>query len=305
MRPTNGLDNFVEEYGFSLPTGVSVTDCLERYLDAKRSALLFSKGVVLVEGDGEEILLPALVENALGVSLDEIGISVINIGSVAFEHIASIFSEERLQRYCSVVTDSDTYLKDAKKSKENASKLGESRKAKLDALSESNPWIKPFYADYTFEVDFSNIPENIEYIKKVIDSTYKYEKVVQGHLDNLTEDLSKRYDEVLTLAENMGKGWYATVLSSVINEKVYIPEYLVKAIAFASQEVVNNGILRKMAIHVLQTYEDSDACELIKILLETNNNTLSLIEKCCDTIEDHKSFFIYYNYLKELGAINE
>ena len=103
----------------------------------------------------------------------------------------------------------------------------------------------------------------------------------------------------------MGKGWYATVLSSVINEEVYIPEYLVKAIAFASQEVVNNGILRKMAIHVLQMYEDSDACELIKILSETNNNTLSIIDKCCDTIEDDESFFIYYNYLKELGAINE
>ena len=305
MRPTNGLDNFAEEYGFSLPTGVSVTDCLERYLDAKRSALLFSKGVVLVEGDGEEILLPALVENALGVSLDEIGISVINIGSVAFEHIASIFSEERLQRYCSVVTDSDTYLKDAKKSKENASKLGESRKAKLDALSESNPWIKPFYADYTFEVDFSNTQENLEYIKEVINGTYKYKKVAQGHIDNLAGTQTERYDEVLNLAETMGKGWYATLLSSVIDEEVYIPEYLVKAIAFASQEVVNKGILRKMAIHVLQMYDDSNACELVKILSETNNNTLSLIDKCCKIIEDDESFSIYFNYLKELGAINK
>ena len=39
--------------------------CLERYLDAKRSVLLFSKGVVLVEGDGEEILLPSMVKKHL------------------------------------------------------------------------------------------------------------------------------------------------------------------------------------------------------------------------------------------------
>ena len=196
-------------------------------------------------------------------------------------------------------------MKDAKKSKENASKLGESRKAKLDALSERNPWIKPFYADYTFEVDFSNTQENLEYIKEVINGTYKYKNVAQGHIDNLAGTQTERYDEVLNLAETMGKGWYATLLSSVIDEEVYIPEYLVKAIAFASQEVVNNGILRKMAIHVLQMYDDSNACELVKILSETNNNTLSLIDKCCKKIEDDESFSIYYNYLKELGAINE
>ena len=305
MKPTNGLDRFAEENGFSVPSGVSVTACLERYLDAKRSALLFSKGVILVEGDGEEILLPALVENALGVSLDEIGISVINIGSVAFDYIASIFSEERLQRCCAIVTDSDTYLKDAKKSKENASKLGESRKAKLDALSESNPWIKPFYADYTFEVDFSNIPENLGYIEEVINGTYKYEKVAQGHLDSLAGTQTERYDEVLNLAENMGKGWYATVLSSVIDVNVYIPEYLVKAIAFASQEIINTSILRKMAAHMLKTYEGADINKLTISLLKTDNNVIGVIDECFKTIDNNDPFLVYYNYLKELGAINE
>ena len=38
---------------------MSLSTCLERYLDAKRSVLLFSKGILLVEGDGEEILIPA------------------------------------------------------------------------------------------------------------------------------------------------------------------------------------------------------------------------------------------------------
>lgn len=86
MKPTNGLDQFgadVLEY-----KGISFSKILSRYLDAKRSVLLFSKGVIMVEGDGEEILIPALVKKVLGVSLDEMGIGLINIGSVGFENVA-------------------------------------------------------------------------------------------------------------------------------------------------------------------------------------------------------------------------
>ena len=208
MNPTHNLETYAKENGFNIPNGVSITTCLERYLDSKRSALLFSKGIILVEGDGEEILLPTLVKKSLGISLDEIGISVINIGSVAFDYIASIFSPERIQRYCAIVTDCDTYLKEAKRSNENAAKIGESRKEKLDALSGINPWIKPFYAKYTLEVDFSNIPENLKYIEKVIDSTYCNKKTIAEHKNDLNGNQIERYDEVLKLAEHLGKGWY-------------------------------------------------------------------------------------------------
>ncbi|WP_406868457.1 ATP-dependent nuclease [Paraburkholderia fungorum] len=49
---------------------------VQRYLDAVRSNLLFAKSVILVEGDAEEILIPSLVKAVMGVSLDELGISV-------------------------------------------------------------------------------------------------------------------------------------------------------------------------------------------------------------------------------------
>jgi putative ATP-dependent endonuclease of the OLD family len=54
---------------------------IQRYLDAVRSNLLFAKSVCLVEGDAEEILIPLLFKRVLGVSLDELGISLINIRS--------------------------------------------------------------------------------------------------------------------------------------------------------------------------------------------------------------------------------
>ena len=63
MKPTNGLDRFGTDVLEC--KGISFAKILSRYLDAKRSVLLFSKGVILVEGDGEEILIPALQKKSL------------------------------------------------------------------------------------------------------------------------------------------------------------------------------------------------------------------------------------------------
>jgi putative ATP-dependent endonuclease of OLD family len=56
FQPAAGLTN--EQSGF-----------VQRYLDAIRSNLLFAKSVILIEGDAEEILVPTLIKNVLGVSL--------------------------------------------------------------------------------------------------------------------------------------------------------------------------------------------------------------------------------------------
>ena len=51
MQPTQGLDEFGKTK-LNL-SSISLSKAIERYLDAKRTVLLFSKSVILVEGDGE------------------------------------------------------------------------------------------------------------------------------------------------------------------------------------------------------------------------------------------------------------
>ncbi|KAB2727993.1 ATP-dependent nuclease [Brucella anthropi] len=63
---------------------------LEKFLDVTKSNLFFAKGVLLVEGDGENILLPTIAE-LLGVAFEDYGVSVVNVGSLAFGHFAKIF----------------------------------------------------------------------------------------------------------------------------------------------------------------------------------------------------------------------
>jgi putative ATP-dependent endonuclease of OLD family len=76
-------------------------------LDAVRSNLLFAKSVILVEGDVEEILIPILIKLVLGVSVDELGISVINIRSTGFKNVAVLFHDLRIKKRCAIITDLD------------------------------------------------------------------------------------------------------------------------------------------------------------------------------------------------------
>ncbi len=82
---------------------------LERFLDATKSNLFFAKGLIFVEGDAENLLLPALAE-LIGTPLHEYGISIVNIGNTAFERYVKLFSresEDRIELPISIVTDVD------------------------------------------------------------------------------------------------------------------------------------------------------------------------------------------------------
>jgi putative ATP-dependent endonuclease of OLD family len=63
---------------------------LERFLDATKSNLFFANGVLIVEGSGEEILLPTLAK-LIGRNLSDYGVSIVNVMSRGLIHYANIF----------------------------------------------------------------------------------------------------------------------------------------------------------------------------------------------------------------------
>ena len=79
---------------------------LERYLDVTRGEMLFAKGVVLVEGDAERFLLPA-VAKADGLDLDELGISVCSVAGTNFGPYVTLLGEQGLRVPVAVATDGD------------------------------------------------------------------------------------------------------------------------------------------------------------------------------------------------------
>ena len=86
-------------------------DFLERFLDVTKANLFFAKGVLLVEGDAENILLPVLAE-ILGRPLHKYGVSIVNVGSTAFLRYSRIYlrkdpAEPPVNIPVAVVTDLD------------------------------------------------------------------------------------------------------------------------------------------------------------------------------------------------------
>lgn len=63
---------------------------LERFMDATKANLLFAKGVMIVEGDAENILLPTIAD-LLGRSLTRYGISIVKVGSTGLFRYSRIF----------------------------------------------------------------------------------------------------------------------------------------------------------------------------------------------------------------------
>lgn len=95
------LENLVMIHGnraFSMAEGqteLATSDrrFLERFLDVTKANLFFARGVVIVEGPAESILLPTLAK-LIGRDFTEHGVSVVNVGGVGLRRYARIFQRK-------------------------------------------------------------------------------------------------------------------------------------------------------------------------------------------------------------------
>ena len=100
--------------GFDLAegmTGLQKGDYLflQRFLDSTKANLFFVKGIIMVEGDAENILVPILAD-ILGYPLEKYGISIVNVGSTAFLRYSGIMVRKDgadIGIPVSVITDCD------------------------------------------------------------------------------------------------------------------------------------------------------------------------------------------------------
>ena len=82
---------------------------LQRFLDATKANLFFAKGIIMVEGDAENILIPVLAD-ILGYPLEKYGVSIVNVGSTAFLRYSRIMVRKDgtdIGIPVSVITDCD------------------------------------------------------------------------------------------------------------------------------------------------------------------------------------------------------
>ena len=84
---------------------------LQRFLDATKANLFFARGVILVEGDAENLLIPTIAD-IIDRPLHRYGVSIVNVGSTAFSHYEKIFIRKdggSMGIKVAVVTDMDVF----------------------------------------------------------------------------------------------------------------------------------------------------------------------------------------------------
>ncbi|WP_052360703.1 AAA family ATPase [Oceanobacillus manasiensis] len=296
--------------------GLTVQECvrIERYLDAIRSTLLFAKGIILVEGDAEAILIPAMFKEVTGLLLDEIGVSVVNVSSTVFTHVANLFHEDRIRRKCAIITDHDKSIlplaEDSSKDKginkkfRNSQTKGQERKEALDKYCKDNDFIETFYAEHTFEIDF--ILEGNEWeITNCLSQIYKKEDSIEESKNKLTsDDDSVKGLEILRLADNVvGKGWFALLVAEHLSIKTYIPNYILNAISFASSHMGIKHLIKMGTYRVKKgtelKYSELTAIhnELVKI--PENEITVSLLVELFEKHASNDQFLSFYKLLSE------
>lgn len=215
---------------------------LERFLDVTKANLFFAKGVILVEGWSEEIILPVLASK-LGYDLTEREISIVNVGSTAYLHFAKIFcrnDDKELKIPVSIITDLDNRVeKDGSFCEIKKTRKEEHIKDLRDSFKETSVRVE-VSQDWTLEWCLLNSPTLSEHFKKSLFEVHSRTK-------EFKENSFDQHKFIAMLRKDNGHGKLDKVnIANHISEKIEKDDTLTKEL-LRSDKYLN--YLTKSIIH--------------------------------------------------------
>lgn len=217
---------------------------LERYLDATRSTLLFSRRVVLVEGMSEVFLIPPLVKHLLGIDLQREGIGVIAIHGTHFPSYAKLFKPGGIEKRCVVIADGDLDLPEPE-ADEGAPDDGTpdpsaAQEPSVDVLAAlkamRSDFFDVFHCQTTFELALAT-PGNLKMFAETcthLGAPRLAAKLLKAAADpSLTVDRKASCARsVLASAKRFGKARFAQVASQYVTQAQDVPPYIREGLAW-------------------------------------------------------------------------
>jgi putative ATP-dependent endonuclease of OLD family len=234
---------------FAKPTSIpslepsDVAD-LERYLDATRSALLYARKVLLVEGPAEQFIIPPLVKAVLGVDLDEAGIAVVPIYGTHFAAYAKLFGQGGIRKKCAILTDGDLLPSDAdpRAAPEADEEEPAPTRQALDALR--GEFVEVFACQTTFERELT-LPGTLAMLEagtREIGAPLvanSLSDALAGVAFGAAINLNDVRDRVLRTSKRFGKARYAQTISKHVGLATEIPDYVRYAIEWLGVDAPN------------------------------------------------------------------
>lgn len=238
--------------GNAFPMGDSYTKLnkdnykfLEKFLDTTKANLFFAKGVILVEGWAEEILLPSMAK-AIGINLTEKGVSVVNIGHTGFDHYAKIYLrniEPFMNIPVAVITDSDVreYEKNGDNYiKRDANTVQQETQQKIDSINrQAEQNVKYFPApNWTLEYSLfksTSLTTLFQTAAKAIHTHTNWDNFENALAQKLINKGLKKteiaYQIASAIDEDLSKDIRTFQITDDVNDTV---NYFVKAIKYAA-----------------------------------------------------------------------
>ena len=215
---------------------------LARFLDVTKSNLFFSKKLIFVEGDAENILIPTIAKIILGDTLESKGISVINVGSRAFLRYSRIFQrkdEKDIDIKIAIITDLDV-TKNENESEEKFKEREETERVRKTQYYTYKENIKVFISpkrtleyciamsdllreDLVYsmflakkEMNSNANPDGKEKVKKALEEKNEFLKVNA----NIEDIASEIYDKnIIKSGNSISKAIIAQILANELEKK--------------------------------------------------------------------------------------
>jgi putative ATP-dependent endonuclease of OLD family len=212
-----------------------------------------------------------------GLSLDELGVSLINIRSTGFKNVAVLFHDQRIRKNCAIITDLDKAFinlvpdpldgDDEKKAKKRAlgsQTSGQGRASSLTGFSDDNKWLSTHFSNHTFEVDFIRAGNSAAVVSILGDVYSDAATIALAKADLESGEITRYGTRVLTMARHVGKGWFAIILGKAITSEVHIPDYIVSAI-FKAHGPISDEILANIIDYRLKRQSKDNGVPLEQI----------------------------------------
>ena len=240
-----------------LPINDDEKDDIERYLIATRSEILFTKGIIFVEGDAEEALIPSFAE-ILGYDLDGLGITICNVAGTNFnpyiklaEGLGIPFAvitvwdpldgkKPALGRArCLGIWDSRCEVTPTLKKIEEIDRKNFEETCKFDEFREIWAKFGCFLNNETFEVAIAQTANLSNVLLEILDEqgfgSTRTKRINEWKLDPNKIDSA----QLLAMVKDIGKGRLSGKLKKKISGKklIQVPKYIQDAIEYMVKNV--------------------------------------------------------------------
>lgn len=205
---------------------------LQRFLESSKANMFFSQGVIMVEGDAENLLLPTIAK-IIDSNLSQYGVSLVNVGSIAFLRYSKIFLQKKQPEILmpvSIITDVDIKPKWDQEKKELDIKLELTQQKNSEITSNySEGTVKTFISPH-WTLEFSLALSCLK--EELYKSILYVEKIANSNKYALTAKKIEEVDNIVkeNLSSWTSKGWSDYRIAYEIYNNTLLEKNISKAI---------------------------------------------------------------------------